>query len=120
MPHTGQTLTRCVVSLVFPQKNQAENEDLKAAGDLPSSDTAKGAMEALLKMDEAAWEGRLADLAQGEAVNPEGLLVELQKKKELIVLGMREGMYEQRVLVEYLQELEERVNQAFGISQEKE
>ena len=109
-----------MVSLFSPKKNQAENEALEAAGDLPSSDTAKEAMEALLKMDEAAWEGRLADLAQGEAVNPEALLVELQKKKELIVLGMRGGMYEQRVLVEYLQELEERVNQAFGISQEKE
>ncbi len=39
----------------------------------------------------------------------------MQKKKELIILGMAGGMYEQRVLVEYLQELEERVKAAFGM-----
>ena len=48
-----------------------------------------------------------------------GIACWLQKKKELIILGMAGGMYEQRVLVEYLQELEERVKAAFGIEQEK-
>ncbi|QDZ18407.1 hypothetical protein HOP50_01g09130 [Chloropicon primus] len=93
---------------------QAENEALEAAGDLPSSQPAKEALEGLLMSNEEEWNAKLAKMASEEACSEDALLVELQKKKELIILGMSGGMYEQRVLVEYLQELEERVQSAFG------
>ncbi|WZN59192.1 hypothetical protein HKI87_01g07170 [Chloropicon roscoffensis] len=92
---------------------QAENEALEAAGELPSSGPAKEALEKLLTCDEEDWDSQLRVLAEGDSCSQEGLLAELQKKKELIILGMKGGMYEQRVLVEFLQEMEERVRGAF-------
>lgn len=93
---------------------QAENDALEAAGEIQFSLPAREAMDKLVKSDEKEWSAQLEQLAEQQACTEDALLVELQKKKELIILGMRGGMYEQRVLVEYLQELEERVKLAFG------
>ena len=97
---------------------------LDMEGMLPASaedgGVASDAMDRVLKSDEQEWNAQLETLAKDQTCTQDALLVELQKKKEMIILGMRGGMYEQRVLVEYLQELEERIQAAFGDGEKDE
>ena len=44
----------------------------------------------------------------------ESFLEEVQKKMETIVLGRSSGSYDQRILAEFLSELQERANAALG------
>jgi hypothetical protein len=94
-------------------KEQQEQKNTTGTGGTGGG-AASVALERVLKSDEEKWNDQLKQLVDEEACAEEALLVELQKKKEIIILGMRGGMYEQRVLVEYLQELEERIQKAFG------
>jgi len=85
-----------------------------------SSSLAQERLRGILMADESEWNAQLASFAEDGApqTSEEALLTQLQMKKEMAVLGLQGGMYEQRVVVEFLQELETRIKSAFG-SEEK-
>jgi flagellar biosynthesis regulator FlaF len=72
------------------------------------------ALGKVLKAPEGEWEGLIRDMNASGEISQESFLEEVQKKMETIVLGRSSGSYDQRILAEYLSELQERAQAAFG------
>jgi flagellar biosynthesis regulator FlaF len=68
----------------------------------------------VLKAPEGQWEGIIREMNASGRLSEEYFLEEVQKKMETIVLGRSSGSYDQRILAEFLSELQERANAAFG------
>ena len=85
---------------------------IPAASEAPSGAIPPATQELarLLAADESEWAAMTSERRVAEA----DFLVEVQKLKEMVALGMRGGGHEQRVLIEFLQELEERAKEAYG------
>jgi hypothetical protein len=67
----------------------------------------------VLVADVEAWDSKL-EQAAASGYGEGALVVELHKKMEGVVLGMANGSYTQRVLAEYLKEVEDRANTVFA------
>ena len=81
------------------------------------SGAGEGTSEALSKVfkaPEGEWESLIREMNASGEISEESFLEEVQKKMETIVLGRSSGSYDQRILAEFLSELQERANAAFG------
>jgi flagellar biosynthesis regulator FlaF len=79
-----------------------------------SGDGTSEALSKVLKTPEGEWESLIRDMNASGEISEESFLEEVQKKMETIVLGRSSGSYDQRILAEFLSELQERANAAFG------
>lgn len=87
------------LSRSLPNPLDAGNAIADTKAEETSSDSAYALLKTLLETDESEWNAQLQSIVSENKCTEDALLVELQKKKELIILAMRGGMYEQRVLV---------------------
>lgn len=80
----------------------------------PTADegTPARAVEEVLAADVEEWQ-RLLTEADGAGFGTGAFIDELHKRMEGVVLGMANGSYTQRVLAEYLKEVEERAKEVF-------
>ena len=79
-----------------------------------SGDGTSEALSKVLKAPEGEWESLIRDMNAAGEISAESFLEEVQKKMETIVLGRSSGSYDQRILAEFLSELQERANAAVG------
>jgi hypothetical protein len=79
-----------------------------------SGDGTSQALSKVLKAPEGEWESLIRDMNAAGEISEESFLEEVQKKMETIVLGRSSGSYDQRILAEFLSELQERANAALG------
>lgn len=63
--------------------------------------------------EEQDWDGIIKQAAAGGDVAEAAFMEALQKKMELIVLGMQSGSYAQRVQAEFLKEVEARAKSVY-------
>lgn len=66
-------------------------------------------LEKLLAMDTDEWDAELATVFQNNDVTPSGIMGEVQRTIEGVVLGLENGSMAQRVQAEYLRELVARI-----------
>ena len=67
----------------------------------------------VLAADVEAWDAKLEEAVAG-GYGGQVFVDELHKKMEGVVLGMANGSYTQRVLAEYLKEVEDRAKTTFA------
>ncbi len=79
-----------------------------------SGDGTSQALSKVLKAPEGEWESLIRDMNAAGEISEESFLEEVQKKMETIVLGRSSGSYDQRILAEFLSELQERADAALG------
>lgn len=86
---------------------------LYASIELAGVEGTSTALGNVLKAPEGEWEGIIREMNASGEISEESFLEEVQKKMETIVLGRSSGSYDQRILAEFLSELQERANAAF-------
>jgi len=86
---------------------------LYASIELAEAEGTSAALARVLKAPEGEWEGIIREMNASGEISEESFLEEVQKKMETIVLGRSSGSYDQRILAEFLSELQERANAAF-------
>lgn len=86
---------------------------LYASIELAGVEGTSTALGTVLKAPEGEWEGIIREMNASGEISEESFLEEVQKKMETIVLGRSSGSYDQRILAEFLSELQERANAAF-------
>mmetsp|Transcript_64645 Transcript_64645/g.204078 ORF Transcript_64645/g.204078 Transcript_64645/m.204078 type:complete len:105 (+) Transcript_64645:980-1294(+) len=69
-----------------------------------------GALKRVLQSPEEQWGGLIRESLENGCTG-DGIVTELQKHTERVVLGLDNGSYTQRVLAEYLQEAEKRTKE---------
>lgn len=79
----------------------------------PETSGPEGVLNAVLYAEEKDWEGIITKAAEGGDVAEAAFMEALQKKMEVIVLGMQSGSYAQRVQAEFLKEVEARAKTVY-------
>eukprot|EP00270_Netrium_digitus_P011050 TRINITY_DN3487_c0_g1_i1.p1 TRINITY_DN3487_c0_g1~~TRINITY_DN3487_c0_g1_i1.p1 ORF type:complete len:388 (-),score=113.56 TRINITY_DN3487_c0_g1_i1:111-1205(-) len=102
-----QTVLQMYAAICFAQRSYAINTD-------GSVNHAEVLLEKLLSEEEERWQDIIRDGVEygGGQVKEDELLTAVEKRKERLFMRTESGSYKQRVLGEYLQEVETRVQTA--------
>jgi flagellar biosynthesis regulator FlaF len=79
----------------------------------PETSGPEGVLNEVVYAEEKDWDGIIKQSAAGGKVAEAAFMEALQKKMELIVLGMQSGSYAQRVQAEFLKEVEARAKSVY-------
>lgn len=90
----------------------ARNVRVATGGDASHSEAA-AAFNAVVDADEEQWEALLKEMAGSGRISEASFMEVLQRQMEALVLGVQSGSYAQRVMAEYLKELEQRARAVF-------